>query len=319
MSPVDSTSAPVLFDFQVNGFGGVDFQQDDLTSAEWDRALAALRRHGTARIFATLITDDIAKLCRRLSAMEALARTTPRMAEMVAGYHLEGPWLWPEPGFRGAHPASPMHAPNLDEFARLQEAANGRIRLVTLAPEWPGSDEFIAHVAAQGVHVALGHTNAGEAQIDAAIQAGARFCTHLGNGVPLTLPRHDNVIQRLLARDELTACFIPDGVHVPDFALRNFCRAKPAGKILFTTDAMAAAGAGAGSYTLGGLAVHVELDGVARQPDGGGLAGSTLTPDAGVRRIARILGLPRDAALKLWSEAPARAFGLPPLASPAAS
>src|SRR5690606_1232946 len=106
----------------------------------------------------------------------------------------------------------PMNAPSQAEFQRLQEAAGGRIRLVTLAPEWPGSAEFIGAITSLEVHVSLGHTNANDAQIDAAIGAGARFCTHLGNGVPLTLHRHDNVVQRLLARDELTACFIPDGI-----------------------------------------------------------------------------------------------------------
>lgn len=315
MSLTESTAAATLFDFQVNGFAGVDFQQDGLTKSDWRHALGALHRHGTGRIFVTLITDEVERLGRRLAAMEALTRTLPLMAQTVAGYHLEGPWLCPEAGFRGAHPAQPMHAPTVGEFARLQEIANGRIRLVTLAPEWPGSTEFIAYLTGQGVHVALGHTNASEAQIDAAIRAGARFCTHLGNGVPLLLPRHDNVIQRLLARDELTACFIPDGVHVPDFVLRNFCRAKPGGKILFTTDAMAGAGAGAGRYTLGSLPVDVGTDGIARQPNGSGLAGSTLTPDVGVERTAKVLGVSLAAARTLWSDAPARAFGLPLLSS----
>jgi N-acetylglucosamine-6-phosphate deacetylase len=301
---------PLLFDFQVNGFGGVDFQRDGLPPAEWARAAGSLRSHGVRAFFAAFVTAAIDRLCRRLEACERACSCDSLLRSQVAGYHLEGPWLSPDAGYRGAHPPGPMHAPSAAEFDRLQDAASGRIRLVTLAPEWPGSPEFIAYLVRRGVHASLGHTNASEPEIDAAIRAGARFATHLGNGVPQTLPRHDNVVQRLLARDELTACFIPDGIHLPPFVLRSFVRAKPAGRVLFTTDCMSAAGAGPGRYTLGELEIDVGADGAARMPGGGGLAGSTLTPDEGVRRVAAYLGLSGGEALRLWSDAPAAAFGV---------
>lgn len=303
-------SAAGLFDFQVNGFGGVDFQRDNLTSTEFAHAVAALRQHGTSGIFATLITDEIDALCRRFAALEKLCATVPSAGAAILGYHLEGPWLSPTPGYRGAHPAGPMRAPTFADYERLQAAAHGRLRLITLAPEWPGSAEFIAAVTQQGVHVSLGHTNASEAEIDAAIRAGARFCTHLGNGCPLELPRHDNIVQRLLARDELTACFIPDGIHLPKGVLKNFVRAKPNGRVLFTTDAMAGAGAPPGRYTIGPHLITVGADGVARQPGEKNFAGSTLTPDVGVRHIADWLNLTPEAAYHLWSTAPAAAFGI---------
>ena len=303
-------SAAGLFDFQVNGFGGVDFQRDNLTSTEFAHAVAALRQHGTSGIFATLITDEIEALCRRFAALEKLCATVPSAGAAILGYHLEGPWLSPTPGYRGAHPAGPMRAPTFADYERLQAAAHGRLRLITLAPEWPGSAEFIAAVTQQGVHVSLGHTNASEAEIDAAIRAGARFCTHLGNGCPLELPRHDNIVQRLLARDELTACFIPDGIHLPKGVLKNFVRAKPTGRVLFTTDAMAGAGAPPGRYTIGPYLITVGADGVARQPGEKNFAGSTLTPDVGVRHIADWLNLTPEAAYHLWSTAPAAAFGI---------
>ena len=299
-----------MFDFQVNGFGGVDFQRDDLTRTQLEHAVGTLRRHGTAGIFATLITDDIEALCRRFAAFESLCAASPSSATAILGYHLEGPWLSPEAGYRGAHPAGPMHAPSPAEFDRLQSAAGGRIRLVTLAPEWPGSAEFIAARTGGGVHISLGHTNATDAQIDDAIRAGARFCTHLGNGCPLQLHRHDNIVQRLLARDELVACFIPDGVHLPRGVLKNLFRAKPAGRALFTTDAMAGAGAPPGRFTIGPHEIDVGADGVARQPGGQGFAGSTLTPDNGVRNVSEWLGLSHEAARVLWSAAPAAAFGV---------
>ncbi len=303
-------SSPRLFDFQVNGFAGVDFQAPHVSRAELEHAVTGLRRHGVAAILLTLITDTIDEHCRRLEQFEKLRAASPSCAAMIAGYHIEGPWLSPEPGYRSAHPAGPMHAPSLAEYERLQAAAHGNIRLVTLAPEWPGSAECIAAITRAGVHVSLGHTNASEADVDTAIRAGARFATHVGNGTPLTLHRHDNIVQRLLARDELTACLIPDGVHVPPFALKNFFRAKPPGKVLFTTDAMAGAGMGPGRYRIGRFEVDVGSDGIARQPDGGGFAGSTLAPDEGVLRCARYLGLTLEDATRLWSTEAAHAFGI---------
>jgi N-acetylglucosamine-6-phosphate deacetylase len=203
-----------------------------------------------------------------------------------------------------------MHAPSRAEFERLQSAAHGRVRLITLAPEWPGSAGCIAAITQAGVHVSLGHTNASEVQIDEAIRAGARFATHVGNGTPLLLHRHDNVVQRLLARDELIACLIPDGVHLPPFGLKNFFRAKPAGRVLFTTDAMAGAGAPPGRYRIGPHEIEVGDDGIARNPGGDGFAGSTLTPDEGVRRCASFIGISPAESAELWSTAPAAAFGI---------
>jgi N-acetylglucosamine-6-phosphate deacetylase len=300
-----------LFDFQVNGFAGIDYQRDDLTLEQTRKSVLGLQQHGTSRIFATLITDEVDKLCRRYEQMEKYRAADPAIAAMFVGYHLEGPWLSPEEGYRGAHPPGPMRAPSMADFRRLQAAAGGRIKLVTLAPEWPGSAEFIAEIVRQGVHVSIGHSNASNAHIDDAIKAGARFCTHLGNGAPQMMHRHDNIIQRLLARDELTACLIPDGIHLPPFVLRNFVRAKPKGKVLFTTDCMSGAGAGPGTYTIGLHPIEVGADGIARNPgSGGGFAGSTLAPDEGVQRVAQFLGISVAESQRMWSEDSARAFGI---------
>lgn len=304
-----------LFDFQVNGFAGVDFQRDELNAARLRRAALGLRAHGVGDFFLTLITDEIDRLARRFERVEALRAGEPLLRGMMPGYHLEGPWLCPKNGYKGAHPAGPMRAPSLADFERLQFAAGGRIRLVTLAPEWSGSPEFIAALVSRGVRVALGHTEADDRAIDEAIAAGARFVTHLGNGAPAMLHRHDNIIQRLLGRDELTACFIPDGIHVPRATLKNFVRAKPAGRVLFTTDCMAGAGAGPGRYTLGASEIEVGADGVARQPGGEGFAGSTLTPEQGVANVAAWLGYAPAEARRLWSSAAREAFGVPAPAS----
>jgi len=304
-----SSFATSLFDLQVNGFAGVDFQTVELTLPDLRRAVEALRACQTHRILLTLITDEIEALAAKFRHIQELRAQDALIAETICGYHLEGPFLSAEDGYRGAHPAGAQLAPDWEAFRELQTAAGGRIKLLTIAPELPGSAEFIAEAAQAGVVVSLGHTNASDAQIDAAIRAGAKLCTHLGNGVPQTLHRHDNVVQRLLARDELTACFIPDGVHLPPAVLKNFFRAKPRGKVLFTTDAVSAAGAPPGRYTVGSLKVESK-DGVVRQPGRKNFAGSCLTPDQGVTNAARWLGIPATEARGMFSTQAAAHFGV---------
>ena len=297
-----------LFDIQVNGFGGVDFQGTPSRS-EVRHACEKLRAHGMTRILATFITDTPDALAKKFAAFEAHRDAEPLIAATIVGYHLEGPYLSAEPGYRGAHPGELMKDPDSGEFARWQNAAGGAIRLVTLAPERAGAIEFIAEITQRSVRVSLGHTNADERTIDDAIRAGATMCTHLGNGCPAELPRHDNIIQRLLARDELIACFIPDGIHLPPHVLRNLIRAKPPGKVLLTTDAMAAAGAPPGRYHLGALELEVGADRVVRLPGAKNFAGSALALDTGVANAAQWLGLPPAAATALASTIPARAVG----------
>lgn len=275
------------------------------------RAVHRLRALGTSRILLTLITDKIDRLCRKLERIEAMCRVDSALAATIVGYHLEGPWLLPEPGYCGAHDPALMCSPTVRDLDRLVEASQGRIRLVTLAPELPGAPAAIARAVAQNVRVAAGHTNANDQRIDEAIAAGLRLCTHLGNGVPQQLHRHDNVIQRLLARDELTAVFVPDGIHLPAHVLRNFVRAKPAGKVLFTTDCMAAAGAGPGHYSLGSLITEVGADGVVRQPgQASAFAGSSLTMDVAFLNVQRFLGWSESDALASCSSRVADFLGI---------
>jgi N-acetylglucosamine-6-phosphate deacetylase len=299
-----------LFDIQVNGFAGVDFQDPGTTMAQARGAVDALARHQTLRFFPTFITDDIEAIEAKLRLWERFRAADPAIATAACGYHIEGPWLNPEPGYRGAHDASKMRDPEVRDLERLQAAAGGHIRLITLAPERDGSARVIRAARAMGIHISLGHSNAGEAVIAEAVAAGAKFITHLGNGVPLQLPRYDNVVQRLLACDELTAFLIPDGVHLPPFVLKNFFRAKPPGRTLFTTDCIAAAGAPPGRFRIAGIEIEVGADLAVRLPSGQ-LAGSALTPDRGMENTARWLGLPPEEARRLWSTAAAAHFDLP--------
>lgn len=295
---MNATPATGFFDHQVNGFAGVDFQQPGLDHAALTRAVDGLLAHRTDRILLTLITDRIDGLCAKLANIEKLRAADPKLARVIVGYHIEGPYMSPKPGYHGAHDPDLMKAPDIAEFERMQDAANGRIRIVTLAPEQPGSPEFIRHITQRGVVASIGHSEADDRQIDAAIAAGLTLCTHLGNGIPVQLHRHDNIMQRLLARDELFAAFIPDGIHLPPAVLRNLVRAKPRDKVIITTDCMAAAGAGPGRFRIGRFEVDVGTDGVVREPGKPNFAGSSLTMDRAADNLRSFLG---------WNEAEIRA------------
>lgn len=180
---------------------------------------------------------------------------------------------------------------------------------MTIAPERAGAASFIQKAVQSGVRVSLGHTNADDGEISAAIDSGATLCTHLGNGCPELLHRHQNVVHRLLSRDELTACFIPDGIHLPPRVLRNLVRAKPPGKVILTTDAMSAAGAGPGRYPLGALELEVGADAVVRLPGSAQFAGSALRLDQGIKNAASWLGISLEEAAALASSVPAAALG----------
>lgn len=301
---------PKFFDLQVNGFAGVDFQASKLDLSMALHVVDALRSHDTACILATLITDSVDALCKKLSNFEGLRRKDSRMAEMVRGYHLEGPWISEEAGYHGAHSRELACDPSVADFHRLYDAAGGNLKLITLAPERDGTEEVIALAVSKGVRIGLGHTNASDESIDRAIGAGATLAMHLGNAVPEKIHRHDNVVQRLLARDELIACMIPDGIHLPRFVLKNFYRAKPAGKVFFTSDCMAAAGSPPGVYPLAGYSLEVGHDGVVHLPGDSRFAGSSLTMDIACQNVCNWLDVSDDDAIAMCSTEPAAHFGI---------
>lgn len=308
VEPGTGTQIRGLFDLQVNGFGGVDFQRTP-SLEEVRYACERLVGRRMTQILATFITCERAALLEKLRRFEDYRRQDKLIRDVIVGYHLEGPYLSAEVGYRGAHRGDLMKDPDWDEFQKNQDAANGRIRLVTLAPERKGSGEFIQNATRSGVRISLGHTNASAHEIDIAIGSGATLCTHLGNGCPSEMHRHDNIIQRLLARDELIACLIPDGIHLPPNVLKNLYRAKPEGQVILTTDAMAAAGAGPGKYTIGELELEVAEDKVVRLPGASNFAGSALSLDEGVCRAQEWLGVSHEKATLMASSTPAIALG----------
>lgn len=240
---------PGLVDLQVNGYAGHDLNVPGLTVDTVAAVTVALRSVGTTTFVPTLIT---AERMLTLSALRVIAEAcdrNPEVAAAVGGIHLEGPYLSSEPGCSGAHPVSSMRDPDPDDLARWQQASGGRVKIITLAPERPGSREFIELAAASGVIVSIGHTNATPVQVHAAVVAGASMSTHLGNGAAALLPRHDNYIWAQLAEPSLTAGLIADGHHLPWFTFRSICAAKGMDRVLLVSDAAALAGADPGTYT----------------------------------------------------------------------
>lgn len=305
---------PGLVDLQLNGYAGFDFNSrpESWSAEDFLRVRAALRRRGVVVALPTLITDDAARLLTRAAAYARIVGESPELAATFPKLHVEGPFISPAEGPRGAHPLAhcltPEAAPELVD--RLREASGDRLGVLTLAPELPGALDLIASLAAEGVCVALGHTQAPPELVHAAVDAGARMSTHLGNGSHQLLPRHANYIQLQLAEDRLLASFIADGHHLPWYALQNFIRAKTPERSILVTDAIAAADAPPGRYWLGDEEVVVSADLRVQKPGQPNLAGSALTLDRAVVNTARHCGVPFEAAWEMASSRPAGLVGL---------
>ena len=186
-------------DLQVNGYAGVDFNRDGLTAEDLEAACRRLQRDGVAGILATVITDQIDAMQRRLAAIARIREMSPVVREIVLGIHIEGPFLNAAPGYIGAHPAAAARAADVETMQRLLDAAAGLTRIVTLAPECDASFAVTRFLADQGIRVSAGHCDPSLDQLRAAIDAGLSMFTHLGNGCPLMMHRHDNIIQRALS------------------------------------------------------------------------------------------------------------------------
>lgn len=310
-SPVDPERVllgPALIDLQVNGFGGVDFNRPGLTTADLEKGCRGLAATGVGSFFPTLITASKTDLEASAKAIREATEESPLVRGMVAGIHLEGPFINPQDGPRGAHPREHVREPDWGWFQRLREMAGGLIRLVTLAPEIPGGLDFTARAAGEGMVVSLGHCAPPPEVVEAALAAGARMSTHLGNAAHELLPRHANYVQKQMAEDGLMAGMICDGHHLPPYFVKNMVRAKGLERIVLVTDATAASGSPPGTYSMGGLELEAGPDGVLRLPGTPFLAGSTLTQDRAVMNCARFAGIEPARALEAATANPGRLF-----------
>ncbi len=241
-------TAPGMIDLQVNGINGVDFNSPDLTAESLISTVSYLLSKGVTSFFPTIITNSPAEIKKYLSIIDEACLLSPLVSGCVKGIHLEGPFISPEDGARGAHEAKYISPPDWDLFCDFQRAACGRIKIITIAPEYKNSQEFIKKCYDQGVFVSIGHSLAGSESVANAVKAGAKLCTHLGNAIPAMLPRHNNIIWELLAQDELYITIIADGIHLPDAFLKSVVKLKKE-KAILVSDATMFAGMPAGEYT----------------------------------------------------------------------
>ena len=302
-------SRPGYIDLQINGYAGVDFNQDDLAEADLHRACERLREDGVAGILATIITDEIPLMEARLARIAAIREQDTLVRDVLWGIHIEGPFINETPGYVGAHPAWAVRPADVESMERLLNAAGGLTRLVTLAPERDSGMRVIQYLAQKKILVAGGHCDASLDQLRAAIDAGLSMFTHLGNGCPMQMDRNDNIIQRVLSlREHLTLCFIADGVHIPPMALKNYLQLAGIDRAVVVTDAISAAGLGPGRYPLGSQYVEIGDDLIARLPGREGLAGSTATMPRLVAMLRDNVGLSEEEILRLTRDNPARLF-----------
>jgi N-acetylglucosamine-6-phosphate deacetylase len=298
-------------DLQVNGYADVDFNADELSAEKVAAVCERLRGDGVAGILATVITAAPDDMCRRLANIVRVRETDPLVADVIWGIHIEGPFLSGEPGYIGAHPQEFARPADLSLMQRLLESARGLTRIVTLAPERDAGNGVTKWIAGQGIRVAAGHCNPTLDQLRASIDAGLSLFTHLGNGCPLQLPRHDNIIQRALSlSDQLYLGFIADGVHVPFVALANYLKCCGVERAFVVTDAICGAGLGPGEYSLGSGKVVIDENLATWSADRAHLVGSAGTMPRSHANLQNSLGLDEGQILELLSATPRKLLGL---------
>lgn len=298
--------APGWIDLQVNGFAGVDYNVPGTSSEQIAHALQAQFATGVTRLLPTVITASFERIEACLK-MLAKAKAELPDGHAMDGFHVEGPYISPDDGPRGAHPVEHVRKPDWDEFQRWQDAADGGIKLTTISPEWPETPGFIENCIRTGVVASIGHTKATAEHIQAAVSAGATMSTHIGNGAHQQMVRHPNYIWDQLAEDRLTASFICDGIHLGNAFLKSALRAKTVERAVLITDAVMPAGCSPGRYSLGGVDVELHEGGKVTLVGGWRLAGSSLHMHEAIGNVMRATGVHLTDALTMASRNPARA------------
>ncbi len=297
------------FDIQVNGYGGVDYNKNELTIEELRLSCSKLKEDNVEGILATIITADFQDMVSRLKKIVNLREQDPLIREIIKGIHIEGPFLNKEDGYRGAHPFECILEPDIDKLKELLDTANGLTRIFTLAPEVDKNNILTKYLCSQGITVSAGHCNPTIEELKSAVDAGLSMFTHLGNGCPQNLHRHDNIIQKVLTlKDDLTICFIADGIHIPFFALKNYIKIAGTENCIVTTDAMAAAGAKPGRYSLSNIELEVGEDRVVREPGKSNFAGSAIDMKSSALNLKNEIGLTDVEVYQLMSKNPLKQF-----------
>ncbi len=266
---------PGLIDIQINGINGIDFNTPSLTPADILKATHYLLSKGVTTFFPTVITNSDENILAILQTIYQACKSNPIVDACVGGIHLEGPFISPDEGAKGAHDNKFIKPPDWKLFTQFQAAAGGKIKIITLAPEWEGSRSFIENCRMQGVLVSIGHSMANTNQINMAAKTGAGLSTHLGNGIPLMLPRHPNILWDQLASEELYASVIADGIHIPDSFIKVVMKNKSE-KTILASDATCFTGLPPGEYAshIGGTVILDNEKRISLKSSPGILAGS---------------------------------------------
>lgn len=304
--------APGLIDNQVNGFAGVSFAfgGGKLTAEGVKKITLELWKKGVTSYLATLTTNSREILMKNLEMLHQV-KDDPELKGSLAGIHLEGPYISPVDGYRGAHPLQYVHKPDWNEFLDFYRISGKSILTLTIAPELEGAMDIIHKCTEMGIIVALGHHNASKKIIDEAVLNGARIATHLGNGCANMINRHDNPLWPQLSNDQLMISMICDGFHLRDEEIRTFYKVKDAEKTVITSDVTSFAGMPPGKYrTEGGDTIELTKDGMLRYPAQNVLYGSAIPVSAGVVHIMKVTGCSLADAIRMASTNPALLYGL---------
>ncbi|MGP4039715.1 N-acetylglucosamine-6-phosphate deacetylase [Gracilibacillus sp. D59] len=277
---------PGLVDLQINGFKGIDFNATSLSKEMIKDVTRALFEEGVTTYYPTVITNGDKEIEKAVYEISQACKEDEMISKTIAGIHLEGPFISSEDGPRGAHGQEYVKAPDWKLFQRWQGAAQGKIKLLTLSPEWPNSSEFILKCIKKGIQISIGHTAATVEQIQEAVEAGASMSTHLGNGAHLMLPRHPNYIWEQLAQDDLWTCCIGDGFHLPDSVLKIIFKLKKERAVL-VSDAVYLSGLEPGEYNthIGGEVILTKEGKLHLSHNPDLLAGSVQMLKEGIRHI----------------------------------
>jgi N-acetylglucosamine-6-phosphate deacetylase len=303
-------AAPGLIDIQVNGYQGHDFCSGEATIDDVVAVAEKLAGAGVTAFCPTVTTNSFVAMESSLRVIALACKKSGLARERILAIHLEGPYISPVDGPRGAHPLEYVRNPDWDEFNKLQTAAGGGIGLVTLAPELPGALEFISKARKAGILVAIGHHAATREQINAAVAAGAILSTHLGNGAHNQLHRHHNYIWEQLANDALVASIIVDGHHLPPAVVKSFYRVKGPDRLILISDIAPVAGLPPGRYKFMGLDVEVVEDNPVRLVDTPFLAGSSLKLCDAIQNVMNLASASFSDAVRMVTENPARLLGV---------
>jgi N-acetylglucosamine-6-phosphate deacetylase len=298
----EATLAPSFLDIHIHGAAGHDVMEATPEALATMGAFLASR--GTARFLATTVTAPIDTTLRAVAGLAKLIASPPAPGAVPLGIHLEGPFL--SHTKRGVHPPAFLLEPDIALFDRIYEAAEGQVRLITLAPELPGAPELAAHAVARGVRVSVGHSNATAQETRAAIAAGATSATHTFNAMRPLDHREPGILGTVLTDDSLFAELICDGIHSAPEMTKLWWRAKGPERAILVTDAMSATGMPDGDYRLGELTVQVANG---RATSEGALAGSVLTLDRALANFLAFTGATLEQGLRLLTGNPAALTG----------